>query len=198
MGTRTRTNTALLGSASAGAILSTVATVVQTALILATTSPPTLARLVLPLVCAGTVAVIYGVIFMVVALREPLPDTLDRDRERPVNVRVALFFAATLTIVLVVSAALDTWFGRAGLVAAALVAGFADAHAPAASAASLVAAGKLPVGDAVVPVLGAITTNTLTKMVLAAVGGGAPFARRIIPGLILVAVAAWAGAAVVR
>jgi hypothetical protein len=59
----------LLGSASAGAIPSTVATVVQTALILATTSPPTLAHLVLPLVCAGSMAVIYGVIFMVLAQR---------------------------------------------------------------------------------------------------------------------------------
>jgi uncharacterized membrane protein (DUF4010 family) len=194
MGTRARSNAALLGSASAGAVLATVATMVQTAVILATTSPPTLARLAVPLFCAGTMAVLYGVAFMLVALHEPPPDDFERDHV--VNTRVALFFAATLAVVLVASAALDVWFGHAGLVAAALVAGFADAHAPAASVASLVAAGRLPAGDAVVPVLGAITTNTIAKAVLAVGSGGAPFALRIVPGLILVVLAAWAGAAV--
>jgi uncharacterized membrane protein (DUF4010 family) len=194
MGTRVRANAALLGSASAGAILATVASVVQTAVVLATTSPPTLARLTVPLACAGMMAAIYGLFSMLVALHEPPPPD-DIDRDRAVNVRAALFFAATLAVVLTASAALNAWFGRAGLAAAALVAGFADAQAPAASAASLVAAGRLPVGDAVVPVLGAITTNTIMKAVLAVVSGGAPFAVRVVPGLILVVVAAWAGAA---
>jgi uncharacterized membrane protein (DUF4010 family) len=88
MGRRARTNAALVGSAGAGGILATVASVMQTAVVLATTSPPTLARLAVPLFCAGTMAAIYGVISMLVALHEPTPDDIDRDR--PVNVRVEL------------------------------------------------------------------------------------------------------------
>jgi uncharacterized membrane protein (DUF4010 family) len=193
MGARAKANGALLGSASAGAILSTVATVVQAALILAAISLPAFARLAVPLLCAGVAAVIYGAAFMLFALHEPSLDEIERDR--PVNVRVALVFAATLALVLVLSAALQAWFGRTGLAAAALVTGFADAHAPVVSAASLVRVGRLAAGDVVVPVLGAFTTNTLTKIVLAVMSGGAPFAVRIVPGLILVVLAAWAGTA---
>jgi uncharacterized membrane protein (DUF4010 family) len=192
MGARAKTDPSQLGSASAGAILSTLATLAQAAVILATISPPTLARLAGPLLCAGTAAVIYGGIFTIVALREHASGGAARD-DHAVNARVALAFAATLAVVLVASAALQAWFGRAGLVVAALVSGFADAHAPTASVASLVASGTIAAGDAVVPVLGAITTNTIVKTILAIASGGAPFALRIVPGLVFVVASAWGG-----
>jgi hypothetical protein len=37
-------------------------------------------------------------------------------------------------------------------------------------------------------------TNTISKMFLAGTSGGRSFALRVIPGLIVVALAAWAGA----
>jgi hypothetical protein len=46
--------------------------------------------------------------------------------------------------------------------------------------------------EAAVPILAAFTTNTLSKFAAAWTGGRA-FALRVIPGLIVVAVAAWAG-----
>ena len=96
--------------------------------------------------------------------------------------------------VLVASAALDDWFGNAGLLAATSLAGLADTHSAAVSVASLVASSKLSADAAVIPILAAVTTNTLTKMVFAFSAGGAAFAVRVIPGLILVLAAAWAGA----
>jgi len=39
-----------------------------------------------------------------------------------------------------------------------------------------------------------MTTNTITKMVVAIMSGGRRFALQIIPGLILVILGAWAGA----
>jgi hypothetical protein len=48
--------------------------------------------------------------------------------------------------------------------------------------------------DAVFPVLAALTTNTVSKTVFALSSGSRAFALRLIPGLILVAAAAWAGA----
>jgi uncharacterized membrane protein (DUF4010 family) len=56
-----------------------------------------------------------------------------------------------------------------------------------------VASGKFTPQDAVLPILAGLTSNTLTKIVMAATSGGWPFALRVVPGLILVTLAAWAG-----
>jgi uncharacterized membrane protein (DUF4010 family) len=193
---RARTEPPLLASATAAAALSTIATVTQTAVILATTSQPLLERLAIPLACVGATATAYGVAFTVIALREPAPN--DVARGHAVNVRMALLLAGLIAVVLVVSAALNAALGHNGVTIAAIVAGFVDAHAPTASSASLVASHKLGVAEAVVPVLGAFTTNTATKIVLAFTNGGRAFALRIVPGLVLCAVAAWLGALAVR
>ena len=94
---------------------------------------------------------------------------------------------------LVASAALRTWFGDNGLVAAAAIAGFADAHATAASMPSQVAAGKMLARDACMPILVGFTTNSITKIVLAAMSGSWAFALRVVPGLSIVLLAAWSG-----
>jgi len=46
----------------------------------------------------------------------------------------------------------------------------------------------------VLPILAGLSTNTISKLVLAGTGGGRSFAVRVIPGLILVVLAAWVGA----
>jgi uncharacterized membrane protein (DUF4010 family) len=61
-------------------------------------------------------------------------------------------------------------------VVAAGLAGFADTHAVAISAASLVAAGKITVADAVPLVLIGFTTSTVSKIVIAVTTGGRQFA----------------------
>jgi hypothetical protein len=48
--------------------------------------------------------------------------------------------------------------------------------------------------DAVFPVLAGLSTNTISKMFLAGISGGRAFALCVIPGLIVVALAAWVGA----
>jgi len=48
--------------------------------------------------------------------------------------------------------------------------------------------------DAVFPILAAFSTNTISKVIFAWSSGSRSFALRLIPGLILVASAAWAGA----
>jgi len=47
--------------------------------------------------------------------------------------------------------------------------------------------------DAGFPILAGLSTNTLSKMILACTSGGRSFAFRVLPGLMLVALAAWAG-----
>lgn len=192
MGGRAARAENILAAATAGAVLSTVATVVQMALVLAGTSLATLGALSLPLACAGVVAGVYGAVFTVLALRG---DTeADPQKGRAFSLRTALIFAMTLSVILLASAALQDRFGENGIIFAAAMAGFADTHSAAISVAALVASGKLAASDAVLPILAAFTTNTITKLVLAAASGSLVFAVRVIPGLILVAAAAWAGA----
>jgi uncharacterized membrane protein (DUF4010 family) len=95
---------------------------------------------------------------------------------------------------MVASAALQEWFGENGIILAAALAGFVDTHSAAISVASLVASGKMSAADAVLPIMAGLSTNTLSKLVLAGTSGGRSFAVRVIPGLILVVMAAWGGA----
>ena len=76
---------------------------------------------------------------------------------------------------------------------AAALAGFVDTHSAAISVASLVASGKMSAADAVFPILAGLSTNTISKIFLAGVSGGRSFSLRVIPGLIVVALAAWIG-----
>ena len=135
----------------------------------------------------------YGGLFTLWALR---PETAERPEPgRAFSLSKALFFAAILAVIVVVSAACREWFGATGTLVAAAASGLADTHAAAVSMASQVSAGRLAPGETVVPILAALSTNTLTKMIFAASSGGRVFAMAVIPGLVLVALAAWGGAA---
>jgi uncharacterized membrane protein (DUF4010 family) len=191
MGGRAKAAPAILPAAVAGAVLSTVATIVQMAILVAATSPPVLRALAPALICAGLAAAAYGAAFTLRALRQPAQDGYDPGSA--FSLPSALIFAATVSVILVLSAAFSQQFGARGVIAAAAVAGLADTHAAAISVASLAFSGRISADQAVLPILAGLTTNTLTKIVFASVGGGRAFALRVIPGLILVAAAAWAG-----
>ncbi len=191
MGQRAVKEPALGRAAAAGAVLSTVATVVQMAVVLYATSPATLDAARAPLIFAGLAAAAYGLAFAlrVSRARDEAPAT----RGRAFDLKASILFALTVSTILLISAAVNQSFGARGLGIAAAVAGFADTHAAAISVASLVAARKLSAAEAVVPILLAMTTNTLTKAVVAAAAGGRRFAVQTIAGLVLVIGAAWAG-----
>jgi len=193
MGARAAKDPKVMTSAVAGAVLSTVATVVQMAVVVGATSPPALQAMAAPLIGAGLAAGAYGAIFTIAALRTPPPPD-EKSSDSAFSLAGALIFAATLSIVLLASAALRANFGEAGAILAAGVAGFVDTHAPAISIASLAAAGRMTPPEVVLPILAGFTTNTLTKIVVAAASGGRAFALRVAPGVVLVAAAAWAGA----
>jgi uncharacterized membrane protein (DUF4010 family) len=191
MGARVAKATDILAAAVAGAVLSTIATVVQMALVLAATSMTTLRTLSVPLVCAGLAAIAYGMVFTIQALQQKTES--EAQSGRAFSLSTALGFALTLSCILVASGALRELFGETGIIVAAALAGFVDTHSAAISVASLVASGKMSAADAVFPILAGLSTNTISKMFLAGISGGRSFALRVIPGLIVVALAAWAG-----
>lgn len=192
MGARVRKSPGVIRAAVAGAALSTVATVIQMGLVLAATSTATLRTLSMPLIFAGIAAIAYGAVFTVWALREQ--DVPDPQPGKAFSLPAALGFALTLSAILLASAALREWFGETGAIVAAAAAGFVDTHSAAIAVASLVASGKMSAVDAAFPILAGLSTNTISKIIFAWSGGGRSFALRLVPGLILVAGAAWAGA----
>jgi uncharacterized membrane protein (DUF4010 family) len=193
MGALAARTKALLPAAVAGAVLSTVATIVEMTIVIAATSLPTMRTLSIPLVCAGVAAFVYGTTFTIWAIQQQQTDD-QQPGGRAFSLRTALAFAMTLASILIASAALRDWLGKSGVVLVTALAGFVDAHAAAISVASLVAGGKLHVADATVPILAGLSTNTISKVFFAASSGERRFAFRVIPGLIVVALAAWAGA----
>ena len=202
MGARARAMPRLGRAAAAGAVLSTVATVVQMVLVLGATSPVTLRVLALPLAAAGAVAAALGSIY---AWRTASVSGGHRSKgarheeegkpegRRAFDLRSALLFAFAVAFVLLLSAFVTRWLGRPGTLAAAALSGFADTHAAAIAVASLAAAGRVTPDEAAVPILTAFTTNTVSKVIVAVTTGDRRFVLATVPGLALVAVAAWAG-----
>jgi uncharacterized membrane protein (DUF4010 family) len=192
MGTRARQQSAVLMPASVGAILSTVATVVQLAIVLGATSVPTLQTLAPALLLGSAAAAAYAIAF---GMRRTLPDVpmTETARGRAFSPRTALLFAGTLAVVLLATALVGSRFGTAGIAVTAALAGLVDAHSPAIAVASLVATGHITPPEAVLPILLAFSTNAISKGVLAYVSGGTAFALRVVPGLALVAGAVWLG-----
>ncbi len=160
-----------LGSAAAsGAILATVATVIQMFLVLMVTNVPTCRAVAMPLLFAGVAATGYALIF--VALSSMTPTANEPTQGRAFDLRLAFLFAMTITVILFLCAFLSQRYGNRGLFLGAALSGFADTHATAISIASLVSAGKLNPESAVFPILLGFTTNTLTKIVVAFTVGG--------------------------
>lgn len=191
MGARASKSRDLLAACVAGAVLSTVATIAQMALVVGVTSTATLSSLSAPLLLAGGAAVAYGAAATLLAARTPGSDTTPTGGA--FSLKTALAFGSILAVILVISAGLQDRFGNAGVLIAAVVAGLVDTHAAAISVASLVASGRILPEEAVIPIIAGLTSNTLSKIIMAASAGGWAFALRVVPGLVLVGLAAWVG-----
>lgn len=191
MGSRARQQPELLRGASAAAILSTVATVLQMVAVVGAVDPASLRELAPTMAVAGVVALGYGAFFALRALHEGPDGAINHGRA--FEPKSALVFAATVAAILVMSAVLNERLGEAGLILSTAAAGFADTHSAAIAVASLAASGKLEPAEAVAPILAGFTTNSLTKVVVAYTTGGRRFALNVVPGVALVLAGAWTG-----
>src|SRR5450756_972068 len=114
MGARVAKAKETLAAAVAGAVLSTIATIVQMVLVLAATSMATLLSLAVPLVCAGLAATFYGAAFTALALRDKAEAEVQSGRA--FSLATAFVFALTLSIILAACAALREGFGEKGVI----------------------------------------------------------------------------------
>lgn len=190
MGSRAKQQPELRRGAVAGAAVSSVASIAQLAIVVGLVSGPLLGKLALPLLAAGTMATVYAALFTIRGARE----TGEREAPagRPFDPKTAFMFVAVVGVALVVSALLTQWLGGRGLLLASTVAGLADSHAPAISAASLAASGKVNMDLAAMAVLAGFTANALSKTVVAFTLGDRRYALELAPGILLSVIAAWA------
>ena len=195
MAGRASKDPASLGGAVGGAALSTVATFAQMALLLFAISQPTLIAMAPALTAGGAVAAIYGLAFAVLGVSGS--PAAASEPGRAFSIATAFGLAAMMAVMLVAGAALKNWLGETGILAGAAVAGFVDTHSAAISVASLAAAGKMTPTETILPILAAMTSNAIAKIVMAVGAGSQGFALRIVPGIVLSIAAAWAVSALV-
>jgi len=191
MGARVRKTPDLIGTAVAGATLSSLSTVLQLVMLLAAIHPPTLHALKVPLLFGGLTIALYGLVITLNSFNHQSQELSKPSRS--FSVKTALTLALVIAVVLIASAALKAWFGQAGLVVASAVAGLADVHASTISAASLAASNKITAANAAVPILVAFSANALSKVITAAVTGGKVFFQQVTLGLVLQVSAIWLG-----
>lgn len=192
MGAKAKSNPRALNAASLAALLSSVATFIQLLIVVGVTSRTALPVVAIPVVCGGLTIIAYSALFGFRTSGEVAADY--EGSGHAFDLKSALVVAVSLAAVFVLAAALDLRFGGQGATMAAGIAGFADAHAAAASVAALVAAGNMNARDCLIPILIGLTTNTVSKATLAVVSGGSRFALRILPGLALSILATWLAA----
>ena len=126
------------------------------------------------------VAVFYGVAFLLFALHKNSGGV--DERGQAFSPRAAAIFAAMLAGVLLASRAMNEWFGASGVAATAALAGIASVDPAAISVATLARTGKIAASDAALPILIALSRNTITKAVLTISAGSFGFALRVLPG----------------
>ena len=190
MGARAKQDDSIHAAAVAGATSSTAATFIQLVVVVSLANPAMLGALVLPLGCGGVAAAGYSVFR---ALRAAKTTAAVTPQGHAFSVKSAVLFALLVAAVGLVSAFAESRFGQAAVPIAAALAGLADAHASAASAASLNAAGRASEGLALLAILIAFSTNACTKTVLAFTSGTKRFGLQIGLGQFLVVAAAWGG-----
>lgn len=189
LGARARERPQMLGACHAGAALSNVATVVQMALVLGVVNPTLLRRLWLPLLLMAVVAVAAGVI----GLRRADGAESGVTPGRAFQPRQALVFSVAVTTLLMLSAALERALGAPGAMLGIALGGFADTHSAAASGATLAINGSLTERAAAFATLIALSTNTATKLIVAAITGGRDYLRSLVPSLATMVTSGWLG-----
>jgi uncharacterized membrane protein (DUF4010 family) len=194
MGERVSRQPSLTSGAVAGAVLSSIATILQMTVVIGLIQTSLLTALVFPLLFGGLAAGLYGLVFFLRTDSATSTENPIDDAGRAFDLKTAAVFAALVSLILLVSAGLNAWLGARGMLLGAALTGLVDAHATAASAASLMADDKITSAQAIGPILMGLTTNTAMKGIVAFKSGGAHYATRIVPGLVLMIAAVWLGA----
>lgn len=176
MAARARRHEVPFRGALAGAVLASVATLVQLALVTALVDTRVTLRL-LPAIVAGSVVMIAQAWWLGRSVRG---EDDSAPAGRPFAIGPALVLAAIISAVLPIALWLQDRYGAAGALAASATAALADVHGTSVAMTTLVHRGDLALTTAVAAIGAGLATNTLGKVVVAAAGGGFRFAGALL------------------
>ncbi len=185
MGAQARRAPATTALAQGGAVMSSAATWVQAALMLAAVAPAAAASF-WPVAGAGALAAVATAVLL--ARRGPPDGDAPSPRaadDGPLRVREAGIVALLLTAVTMLVSAAQTRFGDAGALAGSALSGLADAQSGIVALGALVHDGRLAVDTATLAILAAIGTNTVVRSVVAWAAGGRRYAWPVAAALAL-------------
>lgn len=193
MGARSRAEPEIAPAAAAGAAASVVGSLGYLVAVIGAVSLDLLARLAAPIGLAGAAMLAYAALLSRGAAREA---PRDLSKRRAFSGLAVLLFVALTAGFTFVSDGLTRWLGAAGAMVGAAVTGLADAHAAAASMASLHAASQLSPTTAALGVLLGLSTNMAVKIPAALLSGSRGYALRTSVGIALLLATLWIGWAV--
>lgn len=189
-GSRARADPAQLTMLSGGAGLSSAATWLQ-ALVMCVALSPVAALAFLPVALAGALGAAGVGMLALRAQAPPAAFEVPPSTGSALRPREAIAVAMLLGLVAAGIGQAQQRFGDTGLNLGIAFAALIDAHAPVASLAALNTAGRLSAHGVVLGALIAITVNSLTRCVVAAVAGGRAYARRVGTALVTSLTLAW-------
>lgn len=189
MGSKARAEPMLVRELSAAGMLSNLASLVEVALILGVVNLG-LVHVLWPTLVAGALSTgLYGSALLFAAPSSHGHQAMARGSA--FDLKKTLIISVAITAVTLLCAALLNLYGGQGVMLGALLGGLADAHAPVASIAALVSGGQWPLERAAPLILLALSSNSLSKCVLAWGAGGNRYATFFIPGQLLMLAAMW-------
>jgi len=144
----------------------------------------------LPLASAGVAALISTLIFVWLSARQPVPS---EPPGRAFRLSAALGFVAVACLVTIASAALSQRMGAAGAVVVSGIAALVDAHSTTGSLVTQFRAGSLDAETTRLAVVVALTTNSLTKLIMCLTSRHLKFTLSVAASVLLIAAMAWLG-----
>lgn len=181
MAARARRGDARPSDALAAALLASLATLVQLAVITAIAEPRVTTRL-LPALALGSGVIVSEAWWLVGHRRRH--EVADRTEQepadgpsgRPFALAPALILAGIISTVLPLAIWLEHRYGAAGSVAATAAGALGDVHGASVAVATLAHSGRISVDVAVLAVFAGLATNTVGKLAVALAAGGWRFA----------------------
>lgn len=151
-------------SASAGAALSSVSSLIQTGIILFALSPAMFAAGMPVLLGAGVAAALYGAATFLLSLRgETKPAVLELPSQ-VFSVKGAIKFMLIVASVMLASAILSERFGSGAVLPTVALAGLVSTNSAAVALASLVAAGQMSAIEGALPLAAALSANMVVRL----------------------------------
>lgn len=179
-------------SASAGAALSSVSSLIQIGIILFALSPAMFAAGMPVLLGAGVAAALYGAATFLLSLQgETKPAVLELPTQ-VFSVKGAIKFTLIVSSVMLVSAILSERFGSGAILPAVALAGLISTNSAAVALASLVAAGQMPVIEGALPLAAALSANTAVRLWISLRASDPSYRRAVSGSLVTQLAALWA------